>query len=63
MIVVHPRGRLRAGTRLVHLLDDPIRVVLPRAHPLAAEPTLRLAELAGEAWVGCEWAGGDRAWR
>lgn len=57
-IVVQPRGPLRAGTRLVHLLDDPFRVVLPRQHPLAAEPSLRLAELAGEAWVGCEWPAG-----
>ncbi|HTU78829.1 MAG TPA: LysR substrate-binding domain-containing protein [Solirubrobacteraceae bacterium] len=33
------------------LLDDPLHLALPRAHPLAAKPRLRLVDLAGEAWV------------
>ncbi|WP_248965825.1 LysR family transcriptional regulator [Sphaerisporangium perillae] len=33
---------------------DPLRVVLPRAHPRAGRTSLHLAELAGERWVlGC----------
>ncbi len=40
-----------AGIELVPLLDDPIQVVLPAAHPAAAGPALELASLAGEAWV------------
>jgi len=36
---------------LVRLLDDPIQVVLPAAHPAAAEPALELADLADEAWI------------
>ena len=39
------------GIELVRLLDDPIQVVLPAAHPAAAEPALELADLADEAWV------------
>src|SRR4051795_12825696 len=33
------------------LLDDPMFVVLPRNHPLAAKPDLRLEDLAEEAWM------------
>src|SRR5207247_3282389 len=36
---------------LVPLLDDPIQVVLPAAHPAAAAPAVELADLAGEAWI------------
>ncbi len=39
------------GLHLEHLLDDPFRVVLPRGHRLSRRRVLRLAELAGEAWV------------
>jgi DNA-binding transcriptional LysR family regulator len=34
-----------------HLLDDPIRVVLPRGHRAARKRAVRLDELAGEAWI------------
>lgn len=35
-----------------HLLDDPMRLVLPQGHPLAAEDRpLRLIELADQPWV------------
>jgi DNA-binding transcriptional LysR family regulator len=33
------------------LLEDPMYLALPRAHPLAARERLRLADLASEAWV------------
>jgi DNA-binding transcriptional LysR family regulator len=35
-----------------HLVEDPMFLVLPRDHPLAAKRRLRLADLAGEAWIG-----------
>jgi DNA-binding transcriptional LysR family regulator len=58
-IVVRPTGEVRSGTRLVHLLDDPFRAVLPDGHPLASRPTLALADLADEPWVGSEWPAGS----
>ncbi|MCW3020174.1 MAG: LysR family transcriptional regulator [Solirubrobacterales bacterium] len=33
------------------LLEDPMYLALPREHPLAEKERLRLADLAGEAWV------------
>ena len=33
------------------LLEDPMYLALPRAHPLAARERLRLQDLASEAWV------------
>jgi DNA-binding transcriptional LysR family regulator len=39
------------GTERTHLLDDPMYVVLPRNHPLAAKPRIRLQELSGESWI------------
>ena len=36
---------------LVHLLDDPMYIALPRDHRLARRRRLDLADLAGEAWV------------
>ncbi|MFB7408477.1 LysR family transcriptional regulator [Streptomyces sp. NPDC056202] len=61
-LVVRPRGggpdAAGDGLRLVHLLDDPYRAVLPKGHPLADRRTaLDLAELAGEPWVGSERPG------
>jgi DNA-binding transcriptional LysR family regulator len=35
----------------VELIDDPMFLALPREHRLAARERLRLADLAGEAWV------------
>jgi DNA-binding transcriptional LysR family regulator len=40
-----------AGIELVPLLDDPIKVVLTASHRAAAETSLELADLAGEAWI------------
>ncbi|WP_225731740.1 MULTISPECIES: LysR family transcriptional regulator [unclassified Nocardia] len=38
----------------IDLLDDPLIVLLPRAHPLAGNPAVELAQLADERWIaGC----------
>lgn len=50
-VVVRPRAEEHPGLRLVHLLDDPYRAVLPKDHPLAAKRVLDLADLAYEPWV------------
>jgi DNA-binding transcriptional LysR family regulator len=39
------------GIRRTHLLEDPMYLVLPADHPLARRRNLRLADLAGEAWI------------
>ncbi|MDQ0580608.1 LysR family transcriptional regulator [Streptomyces rishiriensis] len=49
--------RQHSGVRLLHLLDDPYLAVLPRGHRLAGRRSVRLAELAEEAFVGSEWPG------
>jgi molybdate transport repressor ModE-like protein len=36
----------------VHLLEDPMYLVLAVDHPLACKRAIRLADLAGEAWIG-----------
>jgi DNA-binding transcriptional LysR family regulator len=54
-IVVFPqRDRPANGVQLVHLLNDPYRVVLPRTHRLARKRILDLAELAEESWISTE---------
>lgn len=55
-MVVRPRATEVPGLRLIHLLDEPFRVALPKGHPLAARRVIDLADLAGEPWVG----GSDR---
>jgi DNA-binding transcriptional LysR family regulator len=40
------------GIHRVHLVEDPMYLVLPREHPLATRRRVRLADLAGEAWIG-----------
>lgn len=47
-----------ADVHLVHLLDDPYRVVIPRGHRLARRRGIPLAELATEQWVDTEWPPG-----
>jgi molybdate transport repressor ModE-like protein len=39
------------STEHVHLLDDPLYLALAPDHPLAGKRNLRLADLAGEAWI------------
>jgi DNA-binding transcriptional LysR family regulator len=40
------------GVARTHLLEDPLYLVLPREHPLAGRRKIRLADLAGDAWIG-----------
>jgi DNA-binding transcriptional LysR family regulator len=42
------------GIHRVHLVEDPMYLVLPRDHPLANRRRLRLEDLAGEPWIGGE---------
>lgn len=57
-IVVGPRQQVGDGVRLVHLLDDPYRAVLPKGHRLAGRRVLDLADLAEDPWVANEWPAG-----
>jgi DNA-binding transcriptional LysR family regulator len=45
------RERIGAGLRSTALLEDPMDVVLPADHPLAAKPSLALSDLRDEQWV------------
>jgi DNA-binding transcriptional LysR family regulator len=45
------RERPGVGLRTVSLLEDPMHVALPAAHPLAEKPALTLADLRDEDWV------------
>ena len=36
---------------LVHLLDDPVNVILPRTHPLARRRAVNLADLDDASWI------------
>ena len=61
-LLVRPRdggaGAAGDGLRLVPLVDDPYRVVLPKGHPLAGRRgAVELADLATEPWVGSERPG------
>jgi DNA-binding transcriptional LysR family regulator len=43
---------------LVHLLNDPYHLVLPRGHRLADQPTVELTDLADDPWVDNEFPPG-----
>ncbi len=43
--------RMYEGIELHHLVDDPMYLALPRNHPLAAKPRVRLSDVADETWV------------
>ena len=47
-----PGDRDGEGMEHLHLLEDPMYLVLAADHPLAERRALRLADLAGEAWIG-----------
>lgn len=46
--------------QLTHLFEDVMLIGVPRGHPLARRRSLRLAELAGERWIGADTVGEDR---
>jgi DNA-binding transcriptional LysR family regulator len=46
------------GAELVHLLDDPYRLLLPHGHRLADKQDIELTELADEPWIDNEWPPG-----
>jgi DNA-binding transcriptional LysR family regulator len=43
--------RLGAGMRRFELLDDPLRLALPEAHPTAGRKRIGLEQLSGESWI------------
>lgn len=45
------RPAVPEGVELVHLLDDPMYLALPKDHPLAGKPRLKLSDLADDAWI------------
>jgi DNA-binding transcriptional LysR family regulator len=57
-IVVRPREPASDDIQLIHLTDDPYRLVLPKGHKLAQQRVVDLSDLAPEPWVGNEWRGG-----
>jgi DNA-binding transcriptional LysR family regulator len=40
------------GIDIMHLLEDPMYVAMPRDHRLASKPKIKLGELRDEAWIG-----------
>nr|CAA04228.1 ClaR protein [Streptomyces clavuligerus] len=46
-----PRHSLERSVRTCEVLDDPLWVILPRDHPLAAGGEVSLADLRDETWV------------
>lgn len=46
------RVDLRDGLDRIHLLDDPMRIVVPASHRLSSQKSIPLEELAQESWVG-----------
>ncbi|HET9124998.1 MAG TPA: LysR family transcriptional regulator [Solirubrobacteraceae bacterium] len=52
-----PASETSAGLCTVTLLEDPMELVLPAAHPLSHRPALGLADLRDESWVQPSSAG------
>jgi DNA-binding transcriptional LysR family regulator len=54
--------RIYEGIELHPLVDDPMYLALPRDHPVASKPRVRLADVADATWIqesGCHsWCGG-----
>ena len=47
-------GDVLEGLDCIHLLDDPLRAVVPASHPLAERKAIKLEQLANDTWVaGC----------
>ncbi len=43
--------RLYEGIELRHLIDDPMYVAMPRDHPVARKPRVRLEDFADDVWI------------
>jgi len=43
--------RIYSGVELHHLVDDPMFLALPRGHPLAHKPRVRMQDVSGETWI------------
>src|SRR5215212_5744107 len=43
--------RLYEGIELRHLIDDPMYLALPRDHPAARKPRVRLQDVAQDVWI------------
>ena len=43
--------RFYEGIELHHLVDDPMYLALPRDHPIARKPRIRLRDVADETWI------------
>jgi DNA-binding transcriptional LysR family regulator len=44
-------ARAPDGIDILHLFDDPVRVLLPAHHHLAAQETIRVRDLGNETWI------------
>src|SRR5919108_1676368 len=54
------RSMLDGELDLIHLLEDPYDIILPKGHPLAQRKSLRLADMAEESWISSTCGGGCR---
>ncbi len=43
--------RLYEGVELRHLIDDPMYIAVPRDHPAARKPRVRLEDFADDVWI------------
>jgi DNA-binding transcriptional LysR family regulator len=43
--------RIYSGVELHHLIDDPMYLALPRGHPLAHKPRVRMQDVCDETWI------------
>jgi DNA-binding transcriptional LysR family regulator len=43
--------RIFSGVELHHLIDDPMYLAMPRGHPLAHKPRVRLQDVSDETWI------------
>ncbi|MEU9035528.1 LysR family transcriptional regulator [Streptomyces sp. NPDC048352] len=57
-LAAHAPGKQNPRFTRVTLLEDPLDVALPPAHPLAGAPEVRLADLSAERWI----YGGSGPW-
>ena len=48
---VHDRTSFAAGLQTIHLADDPVDLIVPAGHPLAAHESAELAQTTQDVWV------------